>query len=193
MQQQSDYPTYDPSGIQPAKRGMSTGAKWAIGCSASTVLALILICGGIFFVGRYFLKKAEAMAKQYESQGYARVTGQVIDITQPVTQPTVFMGQAVNIRANSNSDVAILAQAGLIDAQVDGNVDFYGQSLTIGPKGVIKGNVVIKGAQVVTVTGRVEGTVTGTYQAMNVTGTGKVVGNATTAPGKTVTSKPAGP
>src|SRR4029450_887179 len=133
------------------------------------------------------MKKFDAMAQEYQKQGYARVNGQVIDVTGPITQPTVFVGQVVNLKADSDSKVAIIAQTGLIDATVDGDVDFYGQALTIGPNGVVNGDVNIRAAQIVTVGGRVEGTVTGTYQQMNVTGNGKVVG--ATVP-KTVTSQP---
>src|SRR5262245_6195647 len=190
--QQSDYPPYEAGVLPPVKRGMSTGAKWAIGCSASAVVVLILICGGVYFGARYVIRKAEAVAREFEQQGYARVNGQMIDVTGPITQPTVYWGQVVNIRADSDSDVAIVAQSGMIDATIDGDVDFYGQALTIGPKGVVNGDVRIRTAQAVTVAGRVEGTVTGSYGAMNVTG--KVVGAspATKAvPGSA--SKPAGP
>jgi hypothetical protein len=146
--------------------GLPTAAKVAIGCSIAFVLMIVLVCGGGFFVLRWGINQFSGFAKEFENRGYVSRTGQVIEVTEPITEPTVFVGQMVRIRTSADADISISAQVAEIYGTVAGNIDFLGQNLKIMPGATVKGDVRIRAAQVVQVLGTVEGEITGTYQSL---------------------------
>lgn len=155
---------HDPDPFQPPrKKGMSTGAKIGIGCGV-TALLLILVCGGItWYAVRHFMGEARAFAADFESRGYVRQSAQVINISQPLNQPTVFLAQTVSINAPVDGSLAFGVQVAEINANVNGDIDFYGQILKISPGVVVTGDVRIKLAQAFDNKGTVQGQVTGNY------------------------------
>ena len=146
------------------KKKMGTGAKVAIGCGSGclglVVLVALLIGGGAFYVKK-IISKYETELKGY---GFETVTtGQVLDITEPITQPVLLKGQVVRIKADCSCDIAVLAQACEVYGKVDGKLYFRGQVLTVQPGGEILGGVDAQ-AQVLQNKGKIEGGITGKYQ-----------------------------
>lgn len=155
-------------------RGMSSGTKVVIGCGAVAFLTIALICGGFVLVGFRFAdnmkqiaeefveelqQHVEEFATRFEAQGYHRVTGQVVDISSDITQPTVYTVQVFTLNADAEASIAVMAQVAEINGRIDGDLHFYGQMLTIGPDAVITGNVHVEMAQTFENNGTVEGEV----------------------------------
>ncbi len=149
------------------KKKMGTGAKVAIGCG-SGCLVVVLLGGVLIGVGAVYLKK---MIAGYEAElkgyGFESVTsGQVLDITEPVTEPTLFKGQVIRILTDSSTNIAILAQVCEIHGQVDGKLYFRGQVLTVEPRAKILGGIDAQ-AQVIQNNGTIKGGITGKYQLVD--------------------------
>jgi hypothetical protein len=164
--------SYDFDHQQP--QGLSAGAKTAIGCGAVAFLLMVVICGGIVWVGYLAVDKAqevvqqviqelekqtEAFAVRFEAQGFDRVKGQMVEVTKDVERPTVYTAQVFRLEADSAADLAVMAQVAEINGTINGDLHFLGQSLTIHPDAVITGNLHVQMAQVVDNRGTVEGEV----------------------------------
>ena len=65
------------------KKGMSTGAKWAVGCGIGCLTLIIIIAVGAFFGIRYLKGFLEEMTREFEELGFEKkVTQQTIEITE---------------------------------------------------------------------------------------------------------------
>jgi len=148
------------------RRGCSTGAI-ALGCGGLLLLSLIVVCGVAYWGARWAGVQVEQFVAKYEAQGYERRSGQVIEETARVESPRVYTAQVVNIREGADANLAIMSQAAEIHGTVAGDIDFYGQVLTIKPDAVVTGDIRVQGAQVINVEGSVEGEITGPYQILN--------------------------
>lgn len=161
----SDYPNVYAD--EPKKPGMSSGAKIAIGCGATLLLVILLICGGAitwWFVswGAY-----EDFGKEFAQQGYTLQNGGGgVSIEQSQTGPIAIVARAVNIEANIDGNVAVASLAANIEGVIDGDLDFYGMALNIGPNGRITGDVRIRSATAVNIEGIIEGDLTGSWRAL---------------------------
>jgi hypothetical protein len=167
-----------PPPIKYEKRGMSTGAKVAVGCGGLILICVAAVCGGLGYLGLWGMGKVEAYAEEFETKGYKRQSGQVVVVEGPVNEPTVYTAQVVQIPGEVNADIAILAQVSEITGEVNGDIDFTGQVLHIKPGAVVKGDIRIGAAQVVKVEGTVEGEITGDYTVMDRNGTQRSGGAA---------------
>lgn len=158
------YDAYQP------EQGMSSGTKFLLGCGAAGFLAIAVVCGGLIFLGNKFLdfgrevvgefmEQVDEFAGRFEDQGYHRVRGQVLEVTTEVRSPTVYTVQAFTLKADTQSDIAVIAQVAEIEGTVNGDLHFLGQVLTIHPDAVVTGNVYVEMAQVVEIDGTVEGEV----------------------------------
>lgn len=135
-----------------------------IGC-----LVILLIIGALVFAGVWFVKdQVKTIRERFEREGYVTVERQIIDVTERITEPTVFIGQTVKIRQGSERGVAILAQSAEIDGEIVGNVHFIGQMLTVHKTAHLRRDLDVK-AQLVNLYGTVDGRVTGVYQQLNKT------------------------
>lgn len=146
------------------KKKMGTGAKVAIGCGSGCLVVVLLAAVGIG-VGIFYVKN---LVVRYETElkgyGFESVTkGQVLDITEPVTEPILFKGQVVRLMADCSTNVAVLAQVCEVHGKVDGKLYFRGQMLTVQPNAEILGGVDAH-AQVIQNNGKIEGPITGRYQ-----------------------------
>ncbi len=151
----------------PQKKKMGTGAKWAIGCG-SGCLTLIVIVIAITIAGAVFVKKAIA---KYETElkalGFETVvSGQAVDVTEPITTPQLFKGQMVRILADSDTDVAVLAQLCEIHGVIRGKLFFRGQMLTLKPGSKVLGGIDVQ-AQMLQNQGEISGEMTGKYQLIS--------------------------
>jgi len=90
----------------------------------------------------------------------------VIEVSQPVSKPTVYVAQVVKLNADADADLAVMAQVAEIAATVHGDIDFLGQTLVVKRNGVLHGDIRVQGAQVIDVKGIVDGKITGAYQIL---------------------------
>ena len=150
--------------LPPQKKKLSKGAKWAIGCGSGCLTVLILTAIAITAVSLYVKKQIAAYERELKNQGFTTVMEQqLLTITEKVHAPILYKGQLVRLLADSNCDVAILAQAAEIHGTIYGKVYFRGQALTIEPNAKVYGGIDAK-ASVIQNLGLIEGEITGTYQ-----------------------------
>lgn len=133
-----------------------------IGCLVVTLIAAALVAAAVWFVR----DQVKTIRDRFEREGYETVERQVIDVTERLAEPTVFIGQTVTIREGSERGVAILAQSAEIHGEIVGNVHFVGQMLTLHKDARLKRDLDVK-AQLVNLYGVVDGQITGFYQALN--------------------------
>lgn len=157
----TDIPAPPPVVVaRKSKRGC------CLGCSIGCLVALLLLGVAGYFGGRFVFKQYQAVMERFEREGYRRVEGQVLEITEPPAEPTIYVGQVVRLRAGSARGVAMVCQAGEIEGTVEGNVHFYGQMLTVHTNAHLLRDLHIVG-QVANVFGQVDGEVKGSYQVLN--------------------------
>lgn len=147
-------------------------AKGCLITSGVGCLVVLIAFGAITYVGiRYVKKQYAAVMEKFESQGYRKVEGQIIDVTERVVEPTLYIGKSVRIRAGSDRGLAFITQTAEIDGVVKGNVYFMGQMLTIRKGAEIQQDLEVT-AQVVNNFGTVQGAIKGVYQALNTSSEG---------------------
>lgn len=154
---------------------MSKGSNWGIGLGIGCLVLLIgqaaLILVGANFVARkahqmQAVRAAERaqLIEELRARGFVNETqGQSMTIEQVITQPTIYDVQVFKLFGDCTTDLCVLAQHGEIHGTVEGDLVFRGQVLIIESNAVVKGNLELD-AQSVTKRGRVEGSITGTYQ-----------------------------
>jgi hypothetical protein len=151
-----------PPLVQPKPSGHGCWKATGIGC-----LVVLIAIGGLGYAGyRFFKRQYTAVMERYEREGYKKVEGQMIEITEPVTEPTIFVGQIIKINKGSERGIALLCQSGTISGKVVGNVHFVGQVLTIHKDALLMRDLDVT-AQVVNQFGKVDGKITGVYQTLN--------------------------
>lgn len=155
----------------PKKPGLSTGAKWGIGIGAG---CLVLVIGMVALaaVGFWFMKgRIEETTTQLHALGFSKdVRGQMLEVKDTISEPTLYLGQVVKIFGNCTTNLAIVAQVAEIHGRVEGKVYFRGQVLTIQPKAELLNGLDVT-AQVVQKYGKINGPITGAYQMVD--GAGK--------------------
>jgi len=154
----------------PQRKKLGTGAKWAIGCGSGG-LTMILIVIALIVAGTIFVKKT---ISKYETElkgfGFETVVSeQAVDVTEPITTPQLFKGQMVRIMTDSETDVAVLAQACEIHGTIQGKLYFRGQMLMRQPGSKVLGGIDIQ-AQALQNLGEVSGDITGKYQLISAPG-----------------------
>ncbi|MFG0330555.1 MAG: polymer-forming cytoskeletal protein [Phycisphaerales bacterium] len=176
-------------GEQEPRRGMSSGAKIAIGCATVLVLGLALLCGGGIWAYRAVFGRAQEFVAQFEEQGYQVVTSQTSRVTTPIIEPTVFFTQTIVIDAVAEDDLVLVAQTAMIENEMKGDLHFFGQTLTLSDGAVLDGDLHVELAQSVEIQrgaivrgdirielaqlvdiqpgAVIEGTITGDYQVLN--------------------------
>ena len=149
----------------PERKGCCLGSL-VLGCGIVCVVGLLLCGGSGFFGYRWLVRQAEDFVAPFEEQGYTRVSNSVIEVTAPVKEPHVYLGWVIQIREPVDADVALASLVTEIDSDVNGDIDFFGQILTIKPGAVVRGDIRVKGAQLIQIEGQHEGEVTGNYQQL---------------------------
>jgi hypothetical protein len=151
-----------PPPIRPKSSGHGCLKASGIGC-----LAILIALGVAAYVGVRFAKRQyQAVMQRYEREGYKKVEGQIIEVTEPVSEPTIFIGQVVRVKNGSDRGMVLLCQSGEIDGKIVGNVHFVGQMLTVHKGAELMRDLEVT-AQVVNLFGKVDGKITGVYQALN--------------------------
>ncbi|MBL1218878.1 MAG: hypothetical protein D8M59_15470 [Planctomycetes bacterium] len=138
---------------------MSSGAKWAIGCGLAAVVAIVLVCGGVLWIGYAGWNRTVG---KYTAMGYELVMQEAVTITTQLDKDTVYLTQAFSLEATSNGNIAVLGETADIHATVNGDVHFFGDTITIHPDAVITGELEVFCKRLV-LQGQVLGPITGEY------------------------------
>jgi len=152
------------------KKKMGTGAKVAIGCGSGCLVVVLLVAGAIV-AGTFYVKK---IISKYETElkdhGFETVIqGQMLNITEPITEPILFKGQSIRIMSDCSTNMAVLAQVCELHGTIEGRLYFRGQVLTVHPGAEILGGVDAQ-AQIVQNNGKIEGGITGKHQLIRPAG-----------------------
>ena len=151
-----------PPVAQPKSSGSGCLKVAGIGC-----LVILIGLGVLGYVGYRFVKhQYTAVMERYEREGYKKVEGQIIEVTETVTDPTIFVGQSIKINKGSERGMAFLCQTAEIHGTVAGNVHFVGQMITINEDAELMRDLEVT-AQLVNLFGKVNGKITGVYQVLN--------------------------
>lgn len=151
-----------PPLVQPKSSGHGCLKAAGIGC-----LVILIGLGVLGYVGYRFVKhQYTAVMERYEGEGYKKVEGQFIEVTETIAEPTIFVGQSVKINKGSERGMAFLCQTAEIHGTVVGNVHFVGQMITINEDAELMRDLEVT-AQLVNLFGKVDGKVTGVYQTLN--------------------------
>ncbi len=145
----------------PPRKGMSTGAKWGIGCGAGC-LTMILVVAIAGFVGYRALRHwVDGRTEDLKIHGFEKVrTGQAIDVKDLPAEPVLYRGQIVRILGDCPTNLAIIAQMAEIHGVVKGKTYFRGQILVVQPRAELQGGLDIQ-AQVLQQLGRITGPIEG--------------------------------
>lgn len=148
-------------------RATSAKKKWLWGCGIGC-LTIMIILAAVGWLGYSFIKgKYSEITAELEELGFHNIVkGQIIEVSEEITEPTLYLGQMVKILSDVDMDIAILSQTAEIHGIVNGTVYFRGQVLIIHPTAEIKKDVDVI-AQVINNYGKVAGRITGVYQSLN--------------------------
>ena len=150
------------------KKKMGTGAKVAIGCGSGCLVIVLLVVAGLVGGGLYVKKLITKYETELIGYGFEKVvTAQMLEITDPVTEPTLFKAQVLTYNTDCSTNMAVLAQVCEIDGTIAGTLYFRGQVLTINPGAEVLGGIDAQ-AQVIQNNGTVSGGITGKYQLIEI-------------------------
>ncbi len=138
----------------------------AIGCLL--LLGMTIAAGWVgarLIKERYdrWLAQREIAGADFVAKGFRLVSEPILQITEPIHGPTVFVGEIVSITADADSDVAIVALSAELRGKVAGSLFFRGQMLAVYPGAEI-GKDLDAHARFIHLLGEVKGKVTGDYQ-----------------------------
>lgn len=183
-----------PGGPQPAPPSQFSPPQGRRGSGVTgcllvlAVLVMILVAGGLMVgwifasassISRTFsnMESAEKVnmqlehianpkktVKVFKNKGYRHVEAHIYNSSETVEQKTLYECQILSLNADSEEDIAIVSQSASLSGTIKGDVDFYGQSLTIAKDAVIEGDLNVGFAQIVVLKGKVKGSVSGTYK-----------------------------
>jgi hypothetical protein len=176
-------PLYIAEGDIEMTESPRSGARpWLIGCSIAFAVVVIACVLFGYFGMRYVTKLVDKTMADFKAKGFTQtVQGQDVTVAEPITAPTVFVAQRVTINADCDTDLAIIAQQATINGHVKGVTYFVGQTITIGPNAVLDRNLDVTG-QIVTVQGKIKGSITGRFQTRSIESTDAVGGADLSAP-----------
>ena len=156
----------------PPDASGDSNKRWLAGCGIGCLVMVLLLAAGM--VGGYFWVRGKIndLTAELEAEGFRRhAIGQVVEVTEEITDKALLIGQQVTVKADSRADLAIIAQNAEIYGTVAGNVTFWGQMLTIRPTAEITGDVHAL-AQSVVNEGVVRGEIGGVAQSLTTGGGG---------------------
>lgn len=156
-----------PSEVGNGRPKTSTGVKCLIGCGIGCGAFLVIAVIGCFVGYRWLMNYVDEKAAPFEARGFKRVTAWQLTITDDITEPTLFVGQMVQIKGDADAEVAIIAQMAEIHGTISGKLHFHGQILDIKPGAQLEQGLDVH-AQIVNIQGKVAGEITGTYQQLPV-------------------------
>lgn len=112
------------------------------------------------------LANPEEIIKSYKDKGYEHIVAQTTSEPETIEDDRLYTCQILDLKADSQANLAILSQSATLRGEIKGDVDFLGQMLTIDKDAVIHGNLNLRFAQMVNIKGAVKGAMTGGYQIL---------------------------
>ncbi|NCC50504.1 MAG: polymer-forming cytoskeletal protein [Spartobacteria bacterium] len=172
----SDTMPMPPLPEPPAKKPMSSNQKWLMGCGIGCLVMTLVLLGGCAILG-FFAKKGidyikqqvEIMSQDFIGRGYEQmgsIATPEITITDQASGKKLYIATSVDISADCDSDIAIIATDARISGRVAGAVHFRGQQIVIEPTGVIEGDLDVSAVTVI-IEGAVNGKVQGVYSHLS--------------------------
>ncbi len=125
------------------KKGLSTGAKVAIGCGGVVALGLVLILALAWFA----YSKYQATMKPYVDAGYVTVIDEVKIYDSPLDSPIIFIGQSLTTNSDSMGILLVACETANINGTMHGDLDvLVSETLTISNGAMVIGDLNVKGA-----------------------------------------------
>ena len=158
-------PQYYPANPRPAKK--SSGCLTALSI-VSLVVGIVLVAG-LCVVPWSFSGWSNSTdpAYEYTQRGYRRVVNMMVNESGTINEDRVYTCNLASFSGDIDANLAVIGNSCEIEGFVNGDLDFIGNMLTIGPDAVIKGDLNVKLANFVNIHGRVEGDINGTVNFMN--------------------------
>lgn len=113
-------------------------------------------------------ESVDRFAARYEQRGYQRVVDSIVSIDEEISEPTIVFASSTTVRGEARSGLVVVSQVANLHADVHGDLEFFGQILSIDKNVTIHGDLHIHRATVVNLHGELKGELTGDYR--NVTG-----------------------
>ncbi len=148
----------------PAKKGMSTGGKWGLGCGIGCLVIVFGMMVAGFLGYRWVMTQYEGWLAEFEEKGFKKVSSQMLTITEAPSEPTVYVAQTVKIDADVDVEIALICQMAELSGTYSKKVYFRGQMLTVKPNGHLEGDLDVT-CQLIQNFGEIDGEVTGKYQS----------------------------
>ncbi len=111
------------------------------------------------------LANPDDFISKYIEQGYQKVSELDAEVTS-IDKDTLYTLQVLDLKSDVVANLALLSQTATLHGDINGNVDFCGQTLTIKEDAVIHGDLNLEFAQLVIIEGQVEGKLTGEYHSL---------------------------
>jgi hypothetical protein len=137
-------PQIPPTPGKQERKCMSGLAKCATGCGIA-VLVLIVIAAVLTVAGMRIAKKQlDNLTADYRKIGFSEtVRGQKLSLKSDITEPTILLGQLVQVYGSCSTNLAVIAQVAEIHGTVSGRLHFKGQILRIMSTARIEGGAEI--------------------------------------------------
>ena len=157
-------PQYHAANHSPTKK--SSG--WQTALAVFLVVGVLLVVGVcvVIWAFRGWLNRNDP-TYEYTQRGYRRVVNMMVNESGTINEDRVYTCNVASFSGDIDANLAVIGNSCDIDGFVNGDLDFIGNMLTIGPDAVIKGDLNVKLANFVNIHGRVEGDINGTVNFMN--------------------------
>jgi hypothetical protein len=101
------------------------------------------------------------MLREFQELGFTEmVQGRQLMITNPVSQPVLYMAEKITIATSCSTNIAVMAQTAHISGEIQGRLYFRGRDLIITTNGIVL-NGLNTDAQTIRNDGLIEGDIEG--------------------------------
>ncbi len=166
----SDQPNANfPSSLEPEKKGMGTGAKVGIGCGIGCLGLIVVAVIGGFLAVQWVQGKITEFEEEFAAKGFTEgQSGQIIELTEPPTEPSFYKAQLVTIDLSAPVTVefGVLAQQiEILNGTFQENVYCRGQVVILGSGAIFEKDIDVTCQLVQDQGAEIRGELTGSYSA----------------------------
>jgi len=145
---------------------MKKSTKWFLGCGLTLLLGIAVLIGGTYFM---FWIVTSHHENELKFLGFSTVLeGRVLGITTPITEQQLLKGVVVQISADCQTNIAVLAHTCVVNSSIKGDLYFRGHSLVLTDTAHISGRVESE-AKIIRNLGTVDGGIHNTGKNAEVT------------------------
>jgi len=130
------------------------------------VVVVVLVLLGIFTY-KFVDKTKDAFTQKFKDMGYEQVSVQNVVVDSSLSSDKFYVAQSYIQNVVHDGNLALLVQNATINDDVNGNIDFTGQTLTVNEDAHVSGNISLK-AQNVVIKGMVDGEISGLCQQLSI-------------------------